>query len=307
MADAIGIPSGRITSERDAFDTIVGFLGPAPVLLLVDNCEHVIDAAAATCDALIEAGAAVRILATSREALELDGEAVYALGSLENRLALDLLQHRAAAVGAPRIAPDIARRLCDRVENMPLGIELVVARLRQIDAGELVAALDQNLDELRSRRRGGDERHATMRSLIEWSYELLAEPERTLLLRLSQLAAPWRRSTAGVMGSDLAPELLDGLVAKSLVMPAPAGHLRILEPIRQYCADVMTRDVDRRDAAPATRSSRGLASSFPSFPTIAIPSSTRRQRATSSTSSPTSAPRSPRRPSEVTQSRKPRS
>ena len=249
VADAIGIPSGRIAAEREAFDTIAKYLGPSPVLLLVDNCEHVIDAAAATCDALIEAGAAVRILATSREALELDGEAVYALGSLETEAALDLLQHRATAVGAPPIPREIAVRLCDRVENMPLGIELVVARLRQIDAAELVAALDQNLDELRSRRRGGDERHATMRSLIEWSYRLLSETEQSLLLRLSQLAAPWRRTAAGVMGADLGPDLLDGLVAKSLVMPAAAGHLRILEPIRQYCAEVMTRDTARRDSA----------------------------------------------------------
>lgn len=249
VADAIGIPSGRITPEREPFDTIAKFLGPSPVLLLVDNCEHVIDAAAATCDALIGASPAVRILATSHEALELDGEVVYALGSLEAEAALDLLQHRAISVGATPVQHEIAVRLCDRVENMPLGIELVVARLRQIDAAELVAALDRNLDELRSRRRRGKERHATMRSLIEWSYRLLSEPEQSLLLRLSQLAAPWRRSAAGIMGTDLAPDLLDGLVAKSLVIPAAGGHLRILEPIRQYCAEVMARDPARRDAA----------------------------------------------------------
>jgi predicted ATPase len=251
VADAIGIPNGRIASESEAFSAIAKFLGPAPVLLLVDNCEHVIDAAAATCDALLEATPAVRILATSREALELEGEALYALGSLERDSALDLLHHRAAVVGAPPLKSAVARRLCERVENMPLGIELVVARLRQVDAEELADALDQNLDELRSRRRGGDERHATMRSLIEWSYELLAEPERSLLLRLSLLAAPWRRATAATIGAGLGPELLDALVAKSLVMPSAAGHLRILEPIRQYCAEVLARDGERHDAARA--------------------------------------------------------
>lgn len=249
VADAVGIPSGRIASESEAFATIAKFLGPAPVLLLVDNCEHVIDAAAATCDALLEAGAAVRVLATSREALEVEGEALYALGSLEREAALDLLHHRAAAAGAPVMQHDVAVRLCDRVENMPLGIELVVARLRQIDADELADALDQSLDELRSRRRGGDERHATMRSLIEWSYELLAGTEQSLLLRLSQLAAPWKRATAGVMGSDLGSDALDALVAKSLVTPAPGGHLRMLEPIRQYCTDVLSRDIERHREA----------------------------------------------------------
>jgi len=166
VADAIGIPSGRITPEREPFDTIAKYLGPSPVLLLVDNCEHVIDLAAATCDALIGASPAVRILATSREALELDGEVVYALGSLEAEAALDLLQHRAISIGATPVQHEIAVRLCDRVENMPLGIELVVARLRQIDAAELVAALDRNLDELRSRRRRGTGRRG--RHSVEW-------------------------------------------------------------------------------------------------------------------------------------------
>jgi predicted ATPase len=249
VADAIGIPNGHITSESSAISTIARHLGGSAVLLVVDNCEHVIDAAAATCDDLIDVAPAVRILATSREALELDGEALYALGSLAADAALTLLRARAAAVGAGTIARELAVRLCDRVENMPLGIELVVARLRQIEASELADALDRSLDELRSRRRGGDGRHATMRRLIEWSYELLSDSEKSLLLRLSQLGAPWHRDAAAVIGTGLGPDALDGLVAKSLLMPASAGHLRILEPIRQYCTEVLARDDAARTSA----------------------------------------------------------
>ncbi len=250
VADAIGIPNSRITSESTALATIAKHLGRSSVLLVVDNCEHVIDAASETCDALIDATPAVRILATSREALELDGEAIYALGGLTSEAALDLLQSRANAVGAPAIDPQIATRLCERVENMPLGIELVVARLRQIDATELADALDRSLHELRARRRGGGgERHATMRSLIEWSYKLLSASEQTLLLRLSQLVAPWRRGAAAAFGADIGPDTLDLLIAKSLVMPAPGAHLRILEPIRQYCAELLAGDGDPRATA----------------------------------------------------------
>jgi predicted ATPase len=249
VADAIGIPNGRISSESSALATIAKHLGGSAVLLVVDNCEHVIDVAAATCDALIDATPAVRILATSREALELDGEALYALGSLDSDAALDLLHLRAEAVGVRAIEHPLAVRLCDRVEYMPLGIELVVARLRQIDATELADALDKSLDELRTRRRGGDGRHATMRSLIAWSYDLLSDSEQALLLRLSQLVAPWRREAPTIMGADLGSDVLDGLVAKSLVMPAPGGHLRILEPVRQYCAEVLASDAATRGAA----------------------------------------------------------
>jgi predicted ATPase/class 3 adenylate cyclase len=249
VADAIGIPNGRITSETSAYETLAQYLGGSPTLLVVDNCEHIVDSAAATCDALTDATPNIRILATSREALELDGEAVYALDSLEPEAALELLHQRARAVGAAAMTAGLAARLCDRVENMPLGIELVVARLRHIDAPELADALDQSLDELRTRRRGGTERHSTMRSLIEWSYELLSDSEQSLLLRLAQLSAPWPRSVAAILGADLGPELLDALVAKSLVMPAPAGQLRILEPIRQFCDEMLAIDAAGRDAA----------------------------------------------------------
>ena len=249
VADAIGLPGARIASESDAVATIAKHLGRSTVLLVVDNCEHVIEAAAATCDALVDAAPAVRILATSREALEIDGEGLYALGSLDTNAALDLLRTRADAVRAKSIDHAVAVRLCDRVDNMPLGIELVVARLRQIPAPELADALDQSLDELRTRRRGGDERHATMRSLIQWSYELLSGSEQTLLLRLSQLVAPWRRDIATMVGGGVEADALDGLIAKSLVMPASGGHLRILEPIRQFCTDVLMRDDAARHAA----------------------------------------------------------
>jgi hypothetical protein len=142
----------------------------------------------------------------------------------------------------------LARRLCVQVECMPLGIELVVARLRQVDAGDLASSLDRSLDELRLRRRGTSDRHSTMRSLIAWSYDLCAPTEQTLLLRLAQLPAPWPRAASAAMGEDLPPDTLDGLLAKSMVTTARAGHLRVLEPIRQYCAELLAAAPDRAAA-----------------------------------------------------------
>ena len=124
-----------------------------------------------------------------------------------------------------------------------------IACLRQVGADEPADAIGRSLDELRARRRGGDDRHATMRSLVEWSFELLADDERTLLLSLSQFPSPWHRSAAAVLGGSRGDEVLDALVAKSMVMPGSAGHLRILEPVRQYCADVLAAEPVRAGAA----------------------------------------------------------
>jgi len=257
LGDAIGLPPSKLELEGSPYPLIAKHLGSRPTTIVVDNCEHVIDEAAAMCRALLEASPATRILATSREPLELQGEAVHHLGGLAQDAAAELLQSRAELVGVPRPREDTLRRLVTAVDALPLGIELVVARLRQMPADELVDALETDLDALRTRRRRRDSgpespnaRHATLRSVIEWSVRLLGDDERTLLYRLSRLPAVWSRDTAALLAPEFDHDLVDELVAKSLVTMDREGGLRILESVRQFCdGELQGAEADDADDA----------------------------------------------------------
>jgi predicted ATPase/class 3 adenylate cyclase len=251
VATAIGFPVARLSDGPPPIDAVAKYLGTAPVLLVMDNCEHVIDDAATACDDLRAAVPALTIVATSREPLELDGEAIHNLQMLEPETAVELLQRRAATVGVDEVAADTARQLVDAVDAMPLGIELVVARLRQVPPDELVAALATDLDALRSRRRtrgrgrgsdaAGTTRHATLHSMIEWSYDLLDADEQELLLKLSRFPAPFPRNAPAMIAPHLDPDLVEDLVAKSLVSPV-RSQFRMLESVRQFCDTKLAAD-----------------------------------------------------------------
>lgn len=255
MADAIGVPSGAIGPGGAIHDAVARHVGDRAVLLVVDNCEHVIDTVARGCAELMSAVPRMRLLATSREPLEIDGEAVFPLGPLSEGAALDLLRRRVQRAGAAEVPEEAASRLCAQVDHLPLGIELVAARLLQFDPEALSGALDDDLGELRTRRRsrrGADAtggRHSTMRALVAWSFDLLDADEQTLLLRLAQLPAPFTSSTARHLGAGLPPDLLHELVAKSLVGSDRASKLRILEPIRRFCEERLAEDPDATAAA----------------------------------------------------------
>jgi predicted ATPase len=257
LADAIGLPPAKLELEGSPYPLIARHLGVRPTLVVIDNCEHVIDDAAAMCESLVAISPTTTVLATSRESLELHGEAVYQLGGLSSDDAAELLRSRAELVGVPSPDEVTMRRLVDAVDALPLGIELVVARLRQIPADELAGALENDLDALRSRRRRRDSasetsgsRHATLRSVIEWSVRLLGDDERTLLYRLSRLPAAWTRDTAARLGPEFDGDLVDELAAKSLVTMDREGRLRMLETVRQFCDGQLTGvEADEADDA----------------------------------------------------------
>ena len=257
LADAIGLPPAKLDLEGSPYPVIAKHLGARPTLVVVDNCEHVIDEAAALCEALLEASSTTTVLATSREPLELRGEAVHQLGGLPAEAAAELLRARADLVGVPSPDDVTLRRLVKAVDALPLGIELVVARLRQLPADELATALESDVDALRSRRRrrdsrdeGSGARHATLRSVIEWSVRLLADDERTLLYRLSQLPTVWTRDTAARLAPEYDDDLVDELAAKSLVTMDRDGGMRMLETVRQFChGELEGAEAERADAA----------------------------------------------------------
>lgn len=257
IGDAIGLSPTKLDGARSPVTSVARHLGDTPTLLLLDNCEHVIDAAADLASALRDESDSIVVLATSREPLELAGEYVHPLGELGPPDAARLLVERAATAGIDDLSADVVTRLVGAVDALPLGIELVSARLRQVPPHELAAALADDLDALRSRRRSRDRldagrsaRHADLRAVIEWSYRLLDPDERTLLQRLSRLPAPWPRTAAARLAPELDDDLVEELVAKSLLVVGGNGTTyRMLESVRQYGAGRLDEDPEAAAAA----------------------------------------------------------
>ncbi|MGX6607605.1 BTAD domain-containing putative transcriptional regulator [Micromonosporaceae bacterium Da 78-11] len=245
-------------------------LGAGRCLLVLDNCEHVRPEAAALVHDLLAACPGVRVVATSREPLGLPAEVVFPLGGLTRPApgdppdvivrtdAVRLLADRVtAARGGGALRPDevpIAAELCRRLDGLPLALELAAARLRAFSLAEISARLDRSLDLLVGTSPVG--RHQTMRAAIDWGHELLDEPQRVLLRRLSVFAGGFGLAAAERVGDDPAVlDLLSQLVDRSLVERVPAGdrsRFRIIETIREYAAERLTRDGGPTEAA-ATR------------------------------------------------------
>jgi predicted ATPase/class 3 adenylate cyclase len=260
VAAALGVQD---QPGRPILDVLRDYLRAKSLLLILDNCEHLIDACAHLVETLLRAAPSLRILASSREALGIAGETVYRVPSLPLPLPdrgqprnLDALARndcarlfveRAAAThpafgltttNAPAIA-EIGRRL----DGIPLAIELAAACIKVLPPEQIVVGLDDRFRLLTGGRRTALPRHQTLLALIEWSHDLLSEPERVLLRRLSVFAGGWSLDAAQVVcGDGLDAEVLETLahlVDKSLVdveEPSTAieGRYRLLETIRQY-------------------------------------------------------------------------
>ena len=175
VAGTLGLSPGDSAGSRAAF--LAGQLRDDRRLLVLDNCEHVVDAAAALADRLLAGCPRVRVLATSREALAVAGEVQYALAPLSLPDAVELFTRRARAVArdfqAP--APEVAE-VCARLDGMPLAIELAAARVRTLSVAEITARLSDRFKLLVGRSRTAAARHQTLRATVDWSYQLLPSP-----------------------------------------------------------------------------------------------------------------------------------
>ena len=178
------------------------------MLLVLDNCEHVIEAATLAAEALLRANAAAHVITTSRESLRADGEQTYAVPPLDVPAAgiddkTDLLEYsavrlfveRARAVD-PQFAPNrrtgaMLALICRQLDGIPLAIELAAARVSTLGIDEVASRLDDRLSLLTGGRRTALPRHQTLRATLDWSYELLLEPERLLLRRLGIFVGPF--------------------------------------------------------------------------------------------------------------------
>jgi predicted ATPase/DNA-binding XRE family transcriptional regulator len=260
VAAVCGVPEA---AGRSLQAGLAEFLRDRQLLLLLDNCEHLIEASAQLAEALLRAAPQLRLLATSREPLGLVGESLFQVPSLSlpdtGRPALEavaqseagrLFAERAAALKpgfavTEANAPAVAQ-ICQRLDGIPLALELAAARVRTMPAEQIAARLDDRFRLLTGGGRTALPRQQTLRALIDWSWDLLTDPERALLRRLSVFMDGWTLEAAEAVGAGQGIEagdvldVLSRLVDKSLVqVEEQTGEARyhLLETVRQYAGD----------------------------------------------------------------------
>jgi non-specific serine/threonine protein kinase len=280
VATALGV---REAPGRTFTEALVAYLRPRCLLLILDNCEHLVAACAQLAEALLRAVPGLRILATSREALGNSGETAWWVPSLripeaelQPRYTPDakldagtseLLAHEAVRLFVERAttartdfhltdrnAPAVAE-ICRRLDGIPLAIELAAARVRVFSVAQIAARLDDRFRLLTGGRRTALPRHQTLRATVDWSYNLLAAPEQALLRRLSVFAGGWTFEAVEAVGAGegiaryAVLDLLTSLVDKSIAIAEEqrgAVRYRLLETIRQYARDKL-READEAE------------------------------------------------------------
>jgi predicted ATPase/DNA-binding winged helix-turn-helix (wHTH) protein len=259
FADLVPVPpQGDVTR---AVERLADHLANRPVLLVLDNCEHVRERSAELVDRILDRGDTAQVVATSREPLGVGGEHVWPLGPLHDAgPALFVERARAAE---PRVRWDPADpaviELCRRLDDVPLALELAAGQLRRFDLDELNRRLDDRLALLSGRPAGDTPRHATMETTIDWSYKLLEQAEQRLLRQLSVFPSSFDvravEASAPPLSGAAPVRVFGQLVDKSLVVRLPgSGRYRLLETIRMFARDRLD---DAGEAPEAVERHRG--------------------------------------------------
>ncbi|MFD7584343.1 BTAD domain-containing putative transcriptional regulator [Kitasatospora sp. NPDC059811] len=267
----IVLHSGGMVAEviekraEDPVRRLVEHCGHRRMLLVLDNCEHLIQAAADLADVLLAECPELTVLATSREPLGVPGETVLPVEPLPDPVALRLLTERATAARPgfdPDTDPAACAEICRRLDGLPLAIELAAARLRVMTARQIADRLDGRFALLTAGSRTLLPRQQTLRAVVDWSWDLLGKRERAVLRRLSVFAGGWQLEDAEaicadgteVVGGEVA-DLLLSLVDKSLlVADLDDGSLpryRMLETIHEYATERLAESEEERDATGA--------------------------------------------------------
>ncbi len=235
---------------------LMDYLRDKKALILLDNCEHLIEACARLSDHLLHHCAALQLLASSREALGIAGEAAYHIPSLGNAASIRLFVERARAVkqkfSVSEANASSVAQICQRLDGIPLAIELAAARTRLLSVDQIAARLDDLFRLLVGGSRTALPRQQTLRALIDWSYDLLSEEEKHLLRTASVFVGGWTLEALEAVADDPDTfEHLEQLVNKSLVTPEERGNgMRyfMLETIRQYAREKL---FDAKEASAA--------------------------------------------------------
>ena len=257
VANALGLAlaGGPVTAER-----IAAAIGAQPIVLVLDNCEQVIDASAQLAETLLQLTPAARVLATSREPLKADGEYVYRVPSLElpdakappeaamrsgsMRLFLARVRASDSRFAADAKTCSTIASICRRLDGIPLALELAASRAAALGCDAVSSLLDDRFQILTAGKRTAMPRHQTLRAALDWSHDLLPEPERVILRRLAVFCGPVPLDLASRVVADSTltqVEVVNGignLVSKSLVMMETATRsYRLLETTRAYAAE----------------------------------------------------------------------
>ncbi|MFF5299876.1 BTAD domain-containing putative transcriptional regulator [Streptomyces sp. NPDC013161] len=241
-AEAIRAAGGE---RHDApVDRLAEHCGSRRMLIVLDNCEHVVDAAARLVETLLERCPGLTVLATSREPLGVPGELLRPVEPLPDPVALRLLADRGAAA-RPGFSveddPEACAEICRRLDGLPLAIELAAARLRMLTPRQIADRLDDRFRLLTSGSRTLLPRQQTLRAVVDWSWDLLDADERDVLTTLSVFAGGCDLAAAEAVCGPVAFETLGSLVDKSLVVAAPSGEgemrYRLLETVAEYAGE----------------------------------------------------------------------
>jgi predicted ATPase/DNA-binding SARP family transcriptional activator len=258
IAKVVGVHEASNTPMNE---TLVNYLRPRNLLLVLDNCEHLVGGIAGLVMVLLSACEDLNILTTSRESLDIPGETILRVPSLSFPMSRHLMpgekledyeSGRLLLERAVVVKPDFdlsgenaaaVAQICRRLDGIPLAIELAAARLKVLPIGQIAARLDDRFSLLTAGGRTTLPRHQTLRAVVDWSYNLLSEKEQAFLCRLSVFAGGWALEAAQAVCAEVVPpngviDLMASLVDKSLVEvaegPGSAARYRMLETMRQY-------------------------------------------------------------------------
>jgi predicted ATPase/DNA-binding winged helix-turn-helix (wHTH) protein len=272
VPSAVATVLGLGIQAEDPLPMLIAALRDKRMLLLLDNCEHVIDAAASLAAGLLQGARGVAILATSREPLSVAGEGEYRLGPLSSPrpasavTAAEALAFPAVQLFIERVTASLEQfaltdanaplvvEICRRLDGLPLAIEFAAPRVAVLGVEGLAARLDEILPQLGSRRRAAALRHRAMRDVVDWSYALLSEDDRVLLRTLGIFAGGFTAEAAATVAADAArtrndaADRLADLVVKSLVVADVSGvepRFHLLDTIRRYAIEKLDESGDR--------------------------------------------------------------
>ncbi|MFE9292081.1 BTAD domain-containing putative transcriptional regulator [Streptomyces olivaceus] len=243
LRETVLVTSERASVQDDPVASLVEYCASRDLLLVLDNCEHLVGAVARLAETLLTRCPGLTVLATSREPLGVPGEAVRPVEPLAPDQAQRLFAARAAAVRPDADAvlgdEEAVAEICRRLDGLPLAIELAAARLRLLTPREIADRLDDRFRLLTSGSRTVLPRQQTLRAVVDWSWDLLDEAERTMLRALSVFAGGWDLEAAEAVGTGPAADLVGALVDKSLVVADPGAggtgmRYRMLETIHEY-------------------------------------------------------------------------
>lgn len=261
VAEALGVPLDGAAVDRDVRERILAYLGRRRLLLLMDNCEHVVDAAAALINEILGRCPEVTVLATSREVLAVPDEVQVNVGPLpaapEGTQPHDVLRYPACQLFAERArsarpglvfdptALDALGRIARTLDGIPLALELAAARVASMSTVEIADRLDHRFEFLTSGARTAEARQQTLRATVDWSYELLSEPEQLVYNRLAVFQGGWTLTSAEAViadeavGPGLVLDTIGRLVERSMVVAESGGatRYRMLETLRQYAEE----------------------------------------------------------------------